>query len=256
VVDIHSHIIPYIDDGAKSLDVAIAMLKKAEESGTEKIILTPHYLNGKSDKTILEVKALTEKIKEIAQRQNIKIEIYYGQEILYTNSLIKNFLEGKIGTLNNTRYMLIEFLEESIDKKVISDLCELKLRGIVPIIAHPERHKDFIDNPSYINEFAQAGALFQLDACSIENVFGDNARKTAEVFLRNKIYSFIGSDAHNTRSRTTDISRYKSKIERVNLKFINDSNKNGKKLLNNEEVKFKGKKIEQKSNFSFSLFIS
>lgn len=257
MIDIHSHIIPYIDDGAKNKDVAISMLKKAEETGTKKIILTPHYFDGKFNKTITEIKSLTDKIKEIAKEENINIEIYHGQEIYHTSNFLEDLKNEKIGTLNDSRYLLIEFNLDRFDKtNILADLYELKLRGIIPIIAHPERYTEFIEKPELINEFIEEGALFQLNACSLGDLFGKDVRKTAETFLKHNIYSFIGSDAHNTRSRTTNLEKYKSKINKINSKFIAESRKNGEKILENNKVIFKGEKIEKKSNFFFSLFIN
>ena len=135
-------------------------------------------------------------------------------------------------------------------------LYELKIRGIVPIIVHPERYAEFIKRPTVVNNFIDEGALFQLDACSIDGVFGKEVKETAKIFLKNNIYSFIGSDAHNTRTRTSDITKYKDKIDKVSKKFINESIKNGEKLIKNQEIKFKGKKIKEKNDFFFSLFIS
>ncbi|MGL4762353.1 MAG: tyrosine-protein phosphatase [Sarcina sp.] len=256
MIDIHSHVIPYIDDGAKTIDVAISMLKKAEESGTKKIILTPHYFGERFNKTITQVKALAQEVKDLAKEQNINIEIYCGQEIFYTSSLLEDLKEGRVGTLNDSRYMLIEFNMDRFDKSILLDLYELKHKGIVPIIAHPERYQEFINEPSYINDFIDEGVLFQLNTCCMSDLFGKDVRKTAELFLKNNIYSFVGSDAHNTRTRSTDMQMYKSKIEKINSKFINASIKNGEKLLKDEEVKFKGSKIEKRSNFFFSLFIN
>ncbi|MGL5575938.1 MAG: tyrosine-protein phosphatase [Sarcina sp.] len=255
MIDIHSHIIPEVDDGAKNIEVAISMLKKAEETKTKKIFLTPHYSEGKFNKTILEVKRLTEEIKKIAKENNISLEIYCGQEVFYTRNFLTNLRNGTIGTLNDSRYILIELDMGCFDRKVLGDLYELKLKGIVPIIAHPERYTEFIEKPELINEFIEEGALFQLDACSMGEDFGKDIKKTAEIFLKHNIYSFIGSDAHNTRSRTTNLDKYKSNISKINSKFIAESIKNGEKILENNKVIFKGEKIEKKGNFFFSLFI-
>ena len=254
MVDIHSHIIPMIDDGAEKESISILMLKKAEETGTTKIILTPHYYRGRFVKTIKEVKEEVEKLKTLAKENDIKIELYAGQEIYYTSSLLEYLEEGEIGTLNDTKYMLIEFEPNKINKSAIDTIYELKLKGIKVIIAHPERYIEFQKSPSYINQFIEEGCLFQLNANSISGILGKETKKLAEVFLENNIYSFIGSDAHGEGKRNTDIMQYKEKIESIKRNFLKLAKENGENLLNNEEVEFKGQKIAQKKKGIFSFF--
>ena len=251
MVDIHSHIIPMIDDGAIDIDISILMLKKAEKTGTTKIILTPHYYRGKFIKTIKEVKEEVEKLKVLAKEKDIKIELYAGQEIYYTSSLLEYLEEGEIGTLNDTRYMLIEFETNKINKSAIDIIYELKFKGIKVIVTHPERYIEFQKSPSYINQFIEEGCLFQLNANSISGILGKETKKLAEIFLRNNIYSFIGSDAHSDGTRNTDIMQYKEKIESIKRNFLEIAKKNGENLLKNEEIKFEGEKIAQEKKGYF-----
>ena len=244
MVDIHSHIINEIDDGSKSIEMTINMLKKAEESGTTDIIATPHFMRGRFEVEYKDVIKRAEELKKIVKENNIHINIYVGQEVYYSKNLLEYYNDKIIGTINNTKYMLIELpmLEFDIDE-VINTIYELQIRGIVPIIAHPERYKPFIKKPSMINKLINEGMLFQMNAGSISGDFGKDVKKTAAKYLEHNVYSFIGSDAHRDRGRDTDMSEALNILESYERKvFIN----NGKAMLQNEDVEFKGTAVKEK----------
>ena len=131
-------------------------------------------------------------------------------------------------------------------KEVIEILYELQIKGIVPVIAHPERYIKFIKNPSLINEFIREGFLFQLNIGSITGDFGKEVKKTAEIFLKNKIYSFFGSDAHRDEKRNPNMSTGVEALQAMDNNYFNYLNTSGEELLNNDEVKFIGKLIKEK----------
>ena len=244
MVDMHSHIINEIDDDSKSIEMTINMLKKAEESGTTDIIATPHFMRGRFEVEYKDVIKRAEELKKIVKENNIHINIYVGQEVYYSKNLLEYYNDKIIGTINNTKYMLIELpmLEFDIDE-VINTIYELQIRGIVPIIAHPERYKPFIKKPSMINKLINEGMLFQMNAGSISGDFGKDVKKTAAKYLEHNVYSFIGSDAHRDRGRDTDMSEALNILESYERKvFIN----NGKAMLQNEDVEFKGTAVKEK----------
>ena len=244
MVDMHSHIINEIDDGSKSIEMTINMLKKAEESGTTDIIATPHFMRGRFEVEYKDVIKRAEELKKIVKENNIHINIYVGQEVYYSKNLLEYYNDKIIGTINNTKYMLIEFpmLDFNIDE-IIDTIYELQIRGIVPIIAHPERYKQFIKKPSMINSLIKEGMLFQMNTGSIVGDFGKDVKKTAAKYLEHNVYSFIGSDAHRDRGRDTDISEALNILESYERKvFIN----NGKAMLQNEDVEFKGTAVKEK----------
>lgn len=244
MIDMHSHIISGIDDGSKSIEMTINMLKKAEQSGTTDIIATPHFMRGRFEVEYNNVIKKVEELKKIAIENNIDINIYSGQEVYYSRKLLEYYNDKIIGTINNSKYMLIELpmLEFDIDE-VINTIYELQIRGITPIIAHPERYKPFIKKPSMINSLIKEGMLFQLNAGSIAGDFGKAVKKTADKYLEYKIYSFIGSDAHRDRGRDTDMREALNILEEEQIKdFIN----NGKAMLENKDIDFKGTSVKEK----------
>lgn len=244
MIDIHSHILNDIDDGSKDIEMSISMLKKAELSGTTDIIATPHFMRGRFEVDYNEVLNRVEKLKKISRENNIDINIYAGQEVYYSRKILEYYNDKMIGTINNTRYMLIELpmLEFDINE-IINNIYELQLRGIIPIIAHPERYKPFIKKPSMINILIKEGMLFQLNAGSITGTFGKDVKKTAVKYLENNIYSFIGSDAHRDRGRDTNMTEALKTLE-LNQRSTFDEN--GKAMLKDEEIDFKGILVKEK----------
>lgn len=251
MIDIHSHIIPGIDDGSRSMEMTLEMLRTAEQCGINEVFATPHYLLEYGEAKINEVKEYVKNINEILKEENINIKIYSGQEVYFTENIISDYIAGNIGTLNDSRYMLIEFDMRKLEENIIDYLYELQIKGITPIIAHVERYKYIMQKPELINRFIGEGYLFQLNSGSIEGKFGAEVQKTAKLFLNNGIYNFIGSDAHNTSSaRGMNVSNALNLIDTDNLKKFEESSK---RLINNEKVIFSGKMIKKK-NFLFSIF--
>lgn len=244
MIDIHSHILSDIDDGSKDIEMSINMLKKAELSGTTDIIATPHFMRGRFEVEYNEVVHRVEKLKKISRENNIDINIYSGQEVYYSRNILEYYNDKIIGTINNTKYMLIELpmLEFNLDE-VINTIYELQIRGIKPIIAHPERYKPFIKKPSMINALAKEGMLFQLNAGSIAGSFGKDVKKTAAKYLENDIYSFIGSDGHRDKGRDTDMTEALKALERTQRHRFES---NGKAMIKNEDVNFKGTLVKEK----------
>lgn len=246
MIDFHSHILHGVDDGSKDEDMTVCMLKLAESSGTRGIVATPHFFRGRFQVPHVEVEKEVAKLKTIAKEKGINIEIYCGQEVYYTSRILESFQCGDIATIENSRYMLIEFSLGgfSVDE-VINDVYELQLKGIVPIIAHPERYKTFIEAPELINKFIEEGFLFQLNTGSITGDFGRSVKKTAELFVKHKIYSVIGSDAHRADVRTTDMTLGVRAIEKIKPGYIKDMENISQEILKNNRVNFQGERIKK-----------
>lgn len=247
MVDLHSHLIWGIDDGSKSREMTINMLKQAVEGGTKKLVLTPHYMPGYYEVPIDKVRERSEEVSLLAKEKGLDIEIYCGQEVYFNEKILKNFENKLIGTINESRYMLIEFNMRNFSiKEVIEILYELQLKGIVPVIAHPERYHMFIKSPSLINEFIKEGFLFQLNIGSITGDFGKEVKKTAEIYLKNNIYSFFGSDAHRDEKRNPNMRIEIETLKAMDNDYFNYLKDSGEGLLNNEKIKFIGNLIKEK----------
>lgn len=253
MIDIHSHVLPGIDDGSKDMDMTLEMLRIAEKDGTTDIVATPHYCIGYGEESYDSVKERVLSLRSQLQKENININIHFGQEVYFSNRLLDDLEEGVIGTINGGRYLLIELNMKEFERDVLDTLYELKLQGIIPIIAHPERYSYIQRHPRLINDFINEGCLFQLNAGSITGRHGEKAKESAKELLKNNIYSFIGSDGHNITTRKTEISESISNIEKINKNFRESILENSKKLLEDEEITFCGEKFAKKKKGMFSF---
>ena len=149
--------------------------------------------------------------------------------------------------------MLIEFpLRDFSTKKALDIVYELQVRGVKPIIAHPERYPRFIREPEVINRFIEEGFLFQLNGGSISGEFGKDSKKLSEIYLNHSIYSFIGSDGHNSTSRTTAMEECRNTIVKRSQRLLINLDENADKLLKGNEIVFSGELIKKsKGIFSF-----
>lgn len=249
MIDIHSHILPGIDDGSKSIEMTLDMIKRAEREGLKNIVATPHFRRGCFEITYNEVKDLVLKINKLLESEGIDIKVHAGQEVYFSEKIIDDFEEGIIGTINDGKYMLIEFPMRKIPKEAADYMYELKLRGVTPIIAHPERYSEVISNVEVLNQFIDEGCLFQLNAGSVRGDFGKDVKKTAEKLIKYGVYSFIGSDAHNNKSRNTGILEESQEVFKKNSYLEEVFLDNSKKLLNNEDISYEGSKLKKKKFF-------
>lgn len=195
--DMHSHLIPGIDDGAPDLETAIQLIRGLKELGYKKLITTPHimwdmYKNTRED--ILEgYNSLQKRISE----EKIDITIEVAAEYFLDN-YFKNLLEEKEPLLTiNENLVLVEFslASEPIDLKEI--LFEMQLQGYQPVIAHPERYSYNERNHEFFADMKSSGYWFQLNILSLAGVYGRSPQVLARNFIKNNYYELVGTDLHN-----------------------------------------------------------
>ncbi|NNU77330.1 tyrosine-protein phosphatase [Clostridium estertheticum] len=201
MIDIHSHILPGIDDGSKDMEMSIKMLKMAEEKGTKTIVATPHYIRGRYENHYEKIFALHQEVKLEAKNAGLKIEVLLGQEVMLDKYALNLCKEKKIRGINETSYMLIEFPMDKLPNDALDLIYELRVLGIKPIIAHPERYEYIIKSLPDINDFINEECLFQINAGSLQGLFGKQVQKCAKLLVKEGLVSFIASDAHSINRR-------------------------------------------------------
>ena len=208
MIDIHSHILPMVDDGAYNVEVALNMLEKASDCGTEAIVLTPHFAANRNFINKKEkIEVLFGQFNDIKKHCNIRIKLYPGSEYMMMGEAEFKKDLPHIQTMNNTSYMLIEFPFNVSEEEIYKGTRLVLDSGFIPIIAHPERYHIVNVFPELCSNVIRSGGLFQMNKDSVFGGFGRNAKETALNLLRHRAYAFAGSDAHNSSNRNPDMTQ-------------------------------------------------
>ena len=216
MIDIHSHVLPGIDDGSANMDMSLEMLAMAAESGVRTIVATPHCnIPGEFDNYLSEeLEELFQELRHEIEREEIPIRLCRGMEIYATPELPALLREKRVWTLNGGPYFLMEF---SFGEN--PDFCEEVLRecralGYRPVIAHPERYFFLQDDPELAYEWCTAGYALQLNKGSLLGRFGPEVRDTAELLMRHGLAACVASDAHRPYERSTHMGEIRGFLDR------------------------------------------
>ncbi|MBQ5951126.1 MAG: hypothetical protein IJL66_03125 [Lachnospiraceae bacterium] len=216
MTDIHSHILPGIDDGSPDLEESLEMLAMAADSGVETIVATSHcnipgvYDNYASP----ELNVLFRRLRSAAREEGIPIRIVRGMEVFATEDLTELLRKQKLWTLGGTRNLLIEFSFEEDPDFCADVLRDLKRTGTVPVIAHPERYYFLQDDPQLAFEWCTGGCILQVNKGSILGRFGSGPERCAHALLQHGLAACVASDAHSASARTTDMYEVRRALER------------------------------------------
>lgn len=208
MTDIHTHILPALDDGSFDMVCSLEMAEIAVESGVETMVATPHcnqrgyFENYASEELLGHFRAL----KTELERSDIPLRLCLGMEAFGTEDAASLFREGKLLTINGGRYMLTEF-DFGVDAYFMDRvLYSLRDAGCVPVVAHPERYEALQYSHSIVTKWLGDGMGIQINKGSLSGHFGGGARHLAYELLEQGLVSCIASDAHGTVSRTPDMS--------------------------------------------------
>lgn len=206
--DIHCHIVPCVDDGSGSITDSVEMALLAAKNGTKAIIATPHCnMPGLFERYWSE--EYTGKIKKLnaeLKKRDIQLTVFPGQEIFAYGDIIPRLKNGELITLNNSRYVLVEFDFSVSEDQIYSVIGSLVSKDYIPIVAHPERYSMVYENPKSVEKMRSFGALIQVNAGSIVGELGLMSKRASGFILENRYADFVASDAHSQYYRTTDLS--------------------------------------------------
>jgi len=202
-IDFHNHILPNCDDGSKSVDISLDMLREAQRQGITDVVNTIHYQHPKMENKRTDFKYISS-IRDQLQieliKNNIDIKIHLGAEVFFNFNLL-DILDNELVTFSNMKYMLIEFEVFMLPKGYENHLYELAASGITPIIAHPERYRPIQNDVKIVEKLINSGCLMQVDAGSLIGHFGKRTKQLAEELIRRRMTHIMGSDSHNNRKR-------------------------------------------------------
>ena len=239
-IDIHSHILYGIDDGSKSIEESINIIKEHIKMGFTDIVVTPHYIeNSKYETNNIDKENILKTLKQELKKQNININLYLGNEVFVNNNLEELLKKKEIATINNSKYLLIEFPMNEKPKDINNIIYELKIKGIIPIIAHPERYDYVEKNPNLVLEWIEEGALLQSNYGSIIGVYGSGPQKTIKKLLKKDLIEFLATDIHYPNNKIyLNMDKIRKQLKKLITKerFIELTNTNPKKIIENKEI--------------------
>jgi len=161
MIDIHSHILPGIDDGSRNMDESVEMIHEAAKAGFDRIISTSHYMEDYYEADVEKRRKLISELQKEISKENIDVELFLGNEI-YISENVNNLLkEGKASTLNESNYVLFEFPLNAKPYNMLELVFEIQKGRKIPILAHPERYRFIQQDPSIILELIDRGVLMQ-----------------------------------------------------------------------------------------------
>lgn len=205
MIDIHTHILPGLDDGPQGWEEAIEMCRLAEADGIECLVATPHMMDGVYNSRREDI---IEKVRELRGRIEglINLKILYGADVHLTPDLIDRIRKGDILTINDRNHLLLEFPYHILPPFIDSLLFDLRLKGITPIITHIERSYWIQGGFHMVERFVDMGALIQITAMSLTGGFGVLVKSLSERLLRSRLVHIIASDCHSQRLRPPGFS--------------------------------------------------
>jgi len=238
MIDFHTHILPNIDDGSKSVEETFNLIKEAEKVGFDSIISTSHYIENYYESPVEERQQWINALSGAFEKENIKIKLYLGNEVYFSENIIQLLNENKIARINNSRYMLFEFAMNVKPINVYDVIYEMIQNKITPILAHPERYRFVQQDPSLVYELIDTGVLMQANYASVIGWYGEKAEVLSKKFLESDIISFLGTDVHRPNSIYPKIPEILNNIEAIigKEKLYDLTTVNPQKVLQNEEI--------------------
>ncbi|MBW3599848.1 MAG: capsular biosynthesis protein [Planctomycetes bacterium] len=200
-VDIHCHLIPDIDDGARSWEESLAMARMAAADGTGTIVVTPHQLGAYGHNTGDVVRARTRQLQQFLDDHDVPLRVLPGGDVRIEAEMIAKLRTGEVMSLADRRkHVLLELPHEMYFplEPVLDDLASL---GMVGILSHPERNQGILESREILGPLVDRGCLMQITAGSLMGTFGPHCQQLSEWMLEQGLTHFVATDAHSSKSR-------------------------------------------------------
>ncbi len=201
MIDLHSHILPGVDDGAPDLETALAMASMAEDDGISVMACTPHFMPGLYDNEARDIRHRIATLNNHIHNAGIKLQLVVGADAHIRPDFLACLREGRLLTLNDSRYVLVEPPHDLMPKRLEDLFFNLQMAGYVPILTHPERLRWIEQNYPAVVELARSGVWMQITAGSLTGHFGRRPHYWSRRMLAEGLVSILASDAHNLKSR-------------------------------------------------------
>lgn len=242
MIDIHFHIVPGVDDGPKTLEDSQQILEMASRDGIKKIVASSHRNHPLDFKPTTDYESSFKTVEALVAQKFPEMMVYRGAE-LYIRDGFEDILDTLLYdfTLNQTRYVLIEFPVGVTITRVIDAVYELGIRDFFPVLAHIERYPVLIDDLSNIERLKDDGAFIQITGEALTGKYGKNVKKKLIKLLKNGSIDFIASDAHSTSRRAPNLSgAYELVVEKTSREEAE------RIFIENPELLLQGKRIQKR----------
>ena len=206
IIDVHSHIVPQIDDGSESMGESLQMLQAAAREGIGAIIATPHFEYGMGPEWLENRQKQFAGLCECAERSGISIKIYPGNEIFYSDSIIETLMSGEAWTLNHTRYVLVEFPAYAEFSYILAAVRKLQYAGFWPVLAHVERYAA-LGKTECVRELVELGACIQVNSGAVTGKNGWRTRQYVKKLMKCNLVHLVGTDSHGNRHRKPEMQQ-------------------------------------------------
>ena len=250
MIDIHCHILPGLDDGAQNLNDSLDMARAAVSNGIHKVVATPHHKTSRFDNPKSTIFEKVSELNEILQKQMIPLEVLLGQEVRVFGDFVEAYKNEQILTVNLQNYVLIEFPSNHVPSYSEHLFYDIQMNGLTPIIVHPERNSQIVEQPDKLFNLIEKGALSQITASSITGDLGKKIQKFSFQLIDANLTHFIATDAHNITSRPFNLAEAYDVVEKeYGIDFVDMFMSNaeqmvgGKMIFREDPQRIKRKKI-------------
>lgn len=200
-IDIHTHILPGVDDGAKDMPEAMDLAQMAYDNGTRTLFLTPHYRAGYKENSPAWLRESFSMFRQMLEQTLPDMQLVLGSEAQYESQLPELLEEGTVLPLGESRCVLLEFPYNALRSSIFDGVMAMSYSGFVPVIAHVERYAAFRKDESLLDAALNMGALIQLNAQSVMGGCGWSVKQYCHRLLKEEKAHFIASDAHDVKHR-------------------------------------------------------
>lgn len=212
MIDIHSHLLPGLDDGATDLDMSIAMAEMAYDDGIRGMVCTPHIMPGVYNNTASIISERSKQVRTALEERGIGLVLFFGADVHVAPDLVPKLQAGAIPTIAKSRYFLFEPSHHVLTPRIETLASSLIAAGFIPIITHPERLSWIANHYDTFERMNEAGCLIQVTAGSITGDFGKHAQYYAEKLVDEGRVDVIATDTHDPKRRPPVLSRARDAI--------------------------------------------
>ncbi|MHC1741757.1 MAG: tyrosine-protein phosphatase [Syntrophobacteraceae bacterium] len=216
MIDLHNHMLPGIDDGARDWEQSLEMAWMAVEDGIEGVVCTPHWGYSFYDNTRSDILRVFQLFREKLEDRKIPLKIFPGAELHYNQDIPRRIWDETALTLNDTgRYALIELPHESVPENTERLFGSLLYQKVIPVISHPERNAGLLRNPHRLSRLIEMGALTQVTAASLLGRFGSEIQKFTVFLMEHRMVHVLATDAHGNKARSPHLAAAYREAERI-----------------------------------------